>query len=54
MPVRVQEADFDIGVEIAALRAGDARVGAVASFLGVVRDLNDGDAVSIIPAVAGG
>ncbi len=48
MPVRVQEADFDIGDEIAALRVGDARVGAVASFLGVVRDLNDGDAVSTL------
>jgi molybdopterin synthase catalytic subunit len=45
MPVRVQTADFDVGREIAALRAGDTRVGAVASFIGVVRDLNDGDAV---------
>ena len=46
MTVRVQEADFDVGVELAALRAGDARVGALASFLGLVRDLNDGAAVS--------
>jgi len=44
--VRVQEADFDIGAELAALRAGDARVGALASFLGLVRDMNDGASVS--------
>jgi molybdopterin synthase catalytic subunit len=48
MPVRVQTADFDPGREIAALRAGDLRVGAVASFIGVVRDLNDGDAVTTL------
>ena len=46
MTVRVQEADFDIGAELAALRAGDARVGALASFLGLVRDMNDGASVS--------
>lgn len=46
MTVRVQEADFDTGAELAALRAGDARVGALASFLGLVRDLNDGACVS--------
>lgn len=41
MPVRVQTTDFDAGREIAALRAGDARVGAVASFIGTVREVND-------------
>jgi molybdopterin synthase catalytic subunit len=46
MPVRVQTADFDVGAEIRALRGADPRVGAVASFVGVVRDVNDGDAVS--------
>lgn len=46
MNVRVQEADFDVGAELTALRAGDARVGALASFLGLVRDLNDGASVS--------
>ena len=46
MTVRVQEADFNTGAELAALRAGDARVGALASFLGLVRDLNDGASVS--------
>lgn len=42
MPVRVQTADFDTGAELAALRAADARVGALCSFLGLVRDCNDG------------
>ena len=46
MSVSVQEADFDVGAEIAALTAGDARAGAVASFVGLVRDLNDGSGVS--------
>jgi molybdopterin synthase catalytic subunit len=46
MTVRVQEADFDLGAELAALRANDPRVGALASFLGLVRDINDGTSVS--------
>jgi len=33
----VQEADFDVGAEIAALSAGDDGAGAVASFVGLVR-----------------
>jgi molybdopterin synthase catalytic subunit len=41
MPVRIQVDDFDIAREIAALRAHDARVGAVASFIGTVRDVNE-------------
>ncbi|HEV7821877.1 MAG TPA: molybdopterin synthase catalytic subunit MoaE [Burkholderiales bacterium] len=46
MPVRVQTEDFDTGREISQLRSGDARVGAVAAFVGVVRDMNDGSAVA--------
>jgi len=46
MTVRVQTADFDVSAEIAALRRNDPRVGAVASFIGVVRDMNEGDAVA--------
>jgi molybdopterin synthase catalytic subunit len=42
MTVRVQHGDFDAGAEIARLRAGNPKVGAVASFIGVVRDLNEG------------
>ena len=45
MTVRVQKEDFDVGAEIAALRRADARVGAVASFVGVVRDMNEGGTV---------
>ncbi len=41
MAVRVQEADFDVGGELAALRAGRRDIGAIASFVGLVRDLND-------------
>ena len=44
--VRVQPADFDLGLEVARLRAGDARVGAVVTFVGTVRDMNDGDEVA--------
>ena len=46
MPVHVQQQDFDIGVEIATLRRGNKKVGAVASFIGLVRDMNEGDAVA--------
>ena len=46
MTVRVQTGDFDIGAEIAAMRRGDPKVGAVASFIGVVRDLNESDRVA--------
>lgn len=44
--VRVQTADFDLSTEVALLRAGNPRVGAVVSFVGTVRDLNDGAAVA--------
>ena len=44
--VSIQTADFDLGAEVAALRAADAGVGAVASFVGTVRDRNDGQGVS--------
>ena len=37
MSVSVQEADFDVGAEVAALSAGREDVGAVASFVGLVR-----------------
>ena len=48
MTVRVQREDFDVGVEIAQLRAGDPKIGAVASFVGIVRDLNEGATVGSI------
>src|SRR5450631_1480563 len=40
--VRIQEADFDTGKELEALTRGRRDVGAVASFVGIVRDANDG------------
>lgn len=45
MKILVQREDFDAGAEIRAL-AGDASIGAVASFIGLVRDVNDGSAVA--------
>src|SRR5256885_10906320 len=48
MRVRVQTEDFDAAREIAALRAGDARVGAVAAFIGLVRDINEAAAVKTL------
>jgi molybdopterin synthase catalytic subunit len=44
--VSIQTQDFDVSQELAALRLGDARVGAVCSFLGTVRERNDGSAVA--------
>jgi molybdopterin synthase catalytic subunit len=44
--VSVQTEDFDLGAEVAALRAGDPGVGAIAAFVGTVRDRNDGQGVS--------
>lgn len=46
MKIQVQESDFEPGAEIEALHAGQAKVGAVASFVGLVRDLNEGEGVS--------
>jgi len=40
--VSIQAQDFDLGAEVAALREGDLGVGAVASFIGTVRDRNAG------------
>ena len=48
MSVRVQTSDFDVAREIAVLRAGDARVGAVAAFIGLVRDISDATAVQTL------
>ena len=44
--VTIQQADFDLSAEVAALRAGDGGVGAVTSFIGTVRDRSDGAGVS--------
>ena len=46
--IRVQVDDFDLGAEVNALRAGNARIGAIASFVGLVRDINEGAGVSTL------
>jgi molybdopterin synthase catalytic subunit len=44
--IKVQQEDFDIGAELARLTDGNARIGGLASFVGLVRDLADQSAVS--------
>lgn len=48
MTVRVQTADFNVAAELAAMRLASADVGAVVSFIGQVRDINEGDAVQTL------
>jgi molybdopterin synthase catalytic subunit len=48
MVVRVQTGDFDLKAEVDALRLGKPRVGAVAAFVGLVRDVNEGDKVGML------
>ena len=44
--VSIRHEDFDLGAEVAALRSGDGGVGAVATFVGTVRDRSDGREVA--------
>lgn len=46
MDIRVQAEDFDAGAEISRLRLSRPDIGAVAAFIGQVRDINDGSSVS--------
>ncbi len=46
LSVSIQTEDFDVSHELAQLRANDARVGAVCSFVGTVRERNEGSDVS--------
>jgi molybdopterin synthase catalytic subunit len=46
MKIAVQQEAFDLGAEVDALRAGRTDIGAVASFVGLARDLNEGLGVS--------
>ena len=48
MAVYVQAEDFDVSAQITKLRAGDLRVGAVVSFVGTVRDVNDNAQVTTL------
>lgn len=44
--VSVQTADFDVGAELAALQAGRTDIGALASFVGLVRDTHAGESIA--------
>ena len=44
--VSIQTHDFDLSAEVAALRQDNRGVGAVCSFIGTVRDRNEGQSVS--------
>ncbi len=44
--IRVQREDFDVGRELAALSDGNPRIGGVASFVGLVRDMAGGQSVA--------
>lgn len=44
--VRIQTEDFDLSAEVAALRAANPKIGAIVTFVGVVRDLNEGATVA--------
>jgi molybdopterin synthase catalytic subunit len=46
VPIRVQTEDFDLSTEVGALRASQPQVGAVVTFIGTVRDMNEGEQVS--------
>jgi molybdopterin synthase catalytic subunit len=46
--IRVQREDFDVGAELERLSAGNPRIGGVASFIGLVRDMGGDDRVSAL------
>jgi molybdopterin synthase catalytic subunit len=49
MTIRIQTDDFDHAQELISMRsAGQANIGAIVSFVGLVRDLNDGDTVNML------
>lgn len=48
MTVRVQTDDFDAAIELEALRMASTEIGAVVSFIGQVRDINEGDDIQTL------
>lgn len=48
MTIRVQKEDFDLGAELGNLRLSNPSIGALVSFVGQVRDMNDGDAINTL------
>ncbi len=48
MTVRIQTDDFDVGLELNKLRLSNPAIGAVVSFVGQVRDMNDGSSINTL------
>jgi len=48
MTVRVQNEDFDVSAELTSMRLSSHNIGAVVSFIGQVRDMNDGDHIQTL------
>ena len=48
MTVSVQVEDFDVGAQLNKLRLASPNIGALVSFVGQVRDINDGDSISTL------
>jgi len=46
MKIVVQNAAFELGAEVDAMRRGRSDIGAIASFVGLARDMNDGSGVA--------
>lgn len=46
MKILVQAQAFDLGAEVDAMREGRADIGAIASFVGLARDINEGSGVA--------
>jgi molybdopterin synthase catalytic subunit len=46
--IRVQREDFDVGAELERLAAGNPRIGGIASFIGLVRDMGGADRVAAL------
>jgi len=48
MSISIQTEDFDLAAELAVLRAGSAKVGALVSFVGLVRDFSGAEKIENI------
>lgn len=46
MKIAVQGETFDLGAEVDAMRAGRTDIGAIASFVGIARDIHEGSGVA--------
>ncbi len=48
LKVAIQTQDFDLSEEVENLRMGNSKIGAICSFIGTVRDRNEGDQVATL------